>query len=414
MKPNNKIEQLVRAFEVASHPETRAQTLRDMLAAQAESKKVHCISNKSSIWRTIMKNRITKFGIAATIILVLGLIAWFLPGTSKSGLAFAQVIRQLNEVKSMAYKITTETANEKVTMEIMSLEPGRTRMVMPGGIILITDLLQKKSLTLVTLNKLAIFQKIDNQPNFTSPNLLKNIISISKKFTGKDLSRVAGKDLGLREVEGRTAKGFQVPANGMEIIYWVDPDTGYPIRIEFAGNNMGTGAVRKMIFRDLKFDVNLDESLFSLTVPKGYTIQTLKAQTPAQSKAQPLPSEKDLVEALQVLCDINGGVFHPDLFTINPEKGMNLGNKVIQTMKKALANHPDQTNEICKKYNNAIWATQFSQFQDDWHYVGQNVKRGETGTPICWWKPKGSKTYRIMYADLTIKDVAPDQLPAHK
>jgi outer membrane lipoprotein-sorting protein len=411
MKPNNKIEQLVRAFEVASYPETRAQTLRDMLAAQTESRKLKFVLNESSIWRRIMKNRITKFSIAAAIILVLGLIAWFLPGTSKSGLAFAQVIRQLNEVKSMVYKITTKTANENVTMEIMSLEPGRTRTVLPGGFILITDLLQKKSLTLVTLNKTAVLQDI-NIEHF--PNLLKSIIGISK-FTGKDLNRVAGKDLGLREVEGRTAQGFQIRPNGMEVIFWVDTDTGYPIRIELTGNNLGGSAsVNKIIMRDIKCNVNLDESLFSLTAPKGYTVQTEKAQTPAQSKAQRLPTEKDLVEALQVLCDINGGVFHPDLFTINPEKSMNLSNKVIQAMKKALANHPAQTKEICNKYGNAIWAPQFSQLQSDWHYVGQNVKRGEAGTPICWWKPKGSKTYRIMYADLTIKDLTPDQLPAHK
>ncbi len=412
MKPNNKIERLVKAFEVASRLEARERTLRDMLAAQAESQKPTGFVNQSSIWRRIMKSKITKFAIAAGIILILGFTVWFFPGTSKSGLAFAQVIRQLEEVKSMSYTMIRQTANESVATQIMSLEPGRTRMVLPGGLIIsITDLIQKKSLTLSPQNKIAVLEEIKSRPEIDSFNYLKIIIKLSK-IAEKDLNRIAGKDLGLREVEGQIARGFQAPGNGMECIYWVDPDTGYPIRIECTGSAIGMGPVRKIIMRDFKFNVNLDASLFSLTPPKGYTIQTFKSQP--QTQPQPRPSEKDLIEALGVLSDINGGVFHPDLFTLNPDKMMKMGNNVMLAMKKAVADHPGQTKTIGKKYGSAMWALQFSYLQEDWHYVGQNVKRGEAGTPICWWKPKGSKTYRIIYADLTIKDVTPDKLPAPK
>jgi hypothetical protein len=28
--------------------------------------------------------------------------------------------------------------------------------------------------------------------------------------------------------------------------------------------------------------------------------------------------------------------------------------------------------------------------------------------PVCWWKPEGSETYRVVYEDLTVVDVEPD------
>ena len=48
--------------------------------------------------------------------------------------------------------------------------------------------------------------------------------------------------------------------------------------------------------------------------------------------------------------------------------------------------------------------------ENDWHYAGKGVKLGEV-TPICWWKPEGSYTYRVIYGDLTWGDVEPSQLP---
>jgi hypothetical protein len=47
----------------------------------------------------------------------------------------------------------------------------------------------------------------------------------------------------------------------------------------------------------------------------------------------------------------------------------------------------------------------------DWHYAGQGVKRGAANTPVFWYKPDGSETYRVVYADLDVRDVAPEDLP---
>ena len=50
--------------------------------------------------------------------------------------------------------------------------------------------------------------------------------------------------------------------------------------------------------------------------------------------------------------------------------------------------------------------------ENDWHYAGEGVQLGEAPTPICWWRPDGSETYRVVYGDLSIEDVAPEEVPS--
>ena len=40
----------------------------------------------------------------------------------------------------------------------------------------------------------------------------------------------------------------------------------------------------------------------------------------------------------------------------------------------------------------------------DAHYAGKGVKRDEPDRPIFWYKPEGSEKYRVIYADLSVKD----------
>jgi hypothetical protein len=54
----------------------------------------------------------------------------------------------------------------------------------------------------------------------------------------------------------------------------------------------------------------------------------------------------------------------------------------------------------------------FMKPTNDFHYQGSNGKLGEADKPICWWRPDGSETYRVVYADLSVRDVSPEDLPS--
>jgi hypothetical protein len=47
-------------------------------------------------------------------------------------------------------------------------------------------------------------------------------------------------------------------------------------------------------------------------------------------------------------------------------------------------------------------------------YLGKAVKLGDKDRIVCWYKLKDGKeaeTYRVVYGDLSVKDVAPKDLP---
>jgi len=54
---------------------------------------------------------------------------------------------------------------------------------------------------------------------------------------------------------------------------------------------------------------------------------------------------------------------------------------------------------------------QLLKAENDWHYVGKNVKLGDSESPVCWYRPDSSETYRVIFGDLSVKDVAPENLP---
>jgi hypothetical protein len=48
---------------------------------------------------------------------------------------------------------------------------------------------------------------------------------------------------------------------------------------------------------------------------------------------------------------------------------------------------------------------------NDRHYAGNGVKVGEADKAIFWYLPEGSGAYRVIYGDLSVKDVAEENLP---
>jgi hypothetical protein len=49
--------------------------------------------------------------------------------------------------------------------------------------------------------------------------------------------------------------------------------------------------------------------------------------------------------------------------------------------------------------------------ESNWRYAGEDVKSGGARTAIFWYQPEGSVTYRVIYSDLSVEDVEPEDLP---
>ena len=52
-----------------------------------------------------------------------------------------------------------------------------------------------------------------------------------------------------------------------------------------------------------------------------------------------------------------------------------------------------------------------STVENSFRYLGRGVKSATRESIVCWYKLKGATTYRVVYGDLSVRDVAPEDLP---
>ena len=374
-----------------------------------------------SAWRArlkgtfLMRNTRARV-VAAAGVLAIGLVALALWAVFQQGakLAFADVRQQVLAARSVRFRMsgTVEMPNlpEKGSADFSAeitvtvLESGLMRQTMQtqgGTMVMVFDWSQRKMLTLVPAHKQAILTEMTDVPaEQAQTNLFEQFRNASDK---------AAVPVGEKEIGGRTLQGFRVQDESqsrVETTVWVDPETRLPVEMEIT---TGGGLLPKstMVMSDFVWDVEVDESLMSLDVPEGYELSTMTMNMgPA--------TEQDVVDSLKMMAELNDGQF-PDTFDM-----AGLG-KVIGGMDKRFANvnisSPEgkalkaRMMEIMPKIGRGFMFAADPKNGSDWHYAGMNVKQGDAGVPIFWYLPKDSETYRLIDADLTVRDVAPEDLP---
>ena len=128
-------------------------------------------------------------------------------------------------------------------------------------------------------------------------------------------------------------------------------------------------------------------------------------------------NEKDLVNALKNLADLNGGVYTD---TFDGEAITKALLKSMSTLsKKGIPDFNSPEWKQLQERNMQAGLVIHRGFKfasdpkngDNWHYAGMNVPAGKAGAPIFWYHPKDSASYHVIDADLKVHEVAPADLP---
>jgi outer membrane lipoprotein-sorting protein len=363
--------------------------------------------------------------------------------------AAAEAARRMHAADSQAGKVAGRAAAE-ATANAVALMPK-----MKNVMITIADNEAGKAVMLTPMAKLAIVmdmkkmkEDLKKSPHGTPPDLfemVRRIVREGSSGTGEKAER-----LGKKEIDGRQAVGFRAhdsllgDARG-EMTLWADAETARPIRIELTSEML---AGVRMVMNNFRYDVALDPSLFSLALPPGYATQAMNMT---------MPVEDDLLRTLRTIAEHNKGLF-PAKLTMNEEvmKAVMAGQQPVMdkatmekmeaAMNKVAAKYGGK-DELRKKYGMKLppgimaeimkatmsvmqentqgqlqknmqeqvpliqKRTQGLQFygmlkpENDPHYTGGGVKLGTPARPILWYKPTGSANYRVIYADLSVKDM---------
>ncbi|MHC4692099.1 MAG: carboxypeptidase regulatory-like domain-containing protein [Planctomycetota bacterium] len=249
----------------------------------AESEKIKSAVPQSNIWRTIMKSLITKLA-AAAVIVVAVIAGVFQFGDHMESKAYAEVFRPLLKVETGTFNMTVDVVDAGLdwidskgqplqTIKVMFAGPSLTRWDVPTGEVLVANMKEGKVMILFPAKKEAVLMQI-GRPGVITPNnrfnkllALRPLIRYALK---KDVDIV--EFLGERRIEDVNAVGYHLagPDHHGEITVWADAETKIPIRIEqsmYIENRKETAVIS-----DIEYNVELDESLFSVDPPDGYSV----------------------------------------------------------------------------------------------------------------------------------------------
>ncbi len=260
-----------------------------------------------------------------------------------------------------------------------------------GELTFITDFAQLRCLVMDSRRKTASFQDLRRIP----PKALSLIMNYGWQV--KNMFKSDGRPLGEKEIDGRQLKGFQVSWCGQLWDVWLDAETGNPHLIE-TWDPRGFSTVMSSFV----FDREFDDSLFSLSPPKEYTVRK-KAKVIRPPRK---PVESDMINGLRFLARHNDNTF-PHQPGLTPE--------IVKTLKKKAESQKGRSKAKTAPSDSPESFDRMRQFlyfyNIDWHYTGKGVKLGDADAAIFWFRPKDSKTCRVIYGDLSIKDAAEKDLP---
>jgi outer membrane lipoprotein-sorting protein len=340
------------------------------------------------------------------VILIIFIAYLFIPGGDSSR-AYADVVKQLRNARSLTCTIvnkveTFSRGTITVKQECIFKEPYYFRYTDTVGNYVVRNMGEQKSLTVLPEKKMYIETDYYDAPyEFNGASFMDGFRSMPER---------ADEILGEQEMGGHTVRGFRVKAGVVTVkTLWVDTETGELIRME---EEHVTAPGSRIIFEDIRFDIEYDDSFFSLKPPSGFT--PVKAAFDAS-----ISDEQDLINALDFFTSHQVDGLFPETLNYNR---LNVYLEDLNNIESGELRGPDMEGRTeAEKVKirmdiSSMFSRGFSFVMNldpqKCHYAGKGVKRGAANTPVFWYKPDGSKNYRVIYADLTVRDVAPKDLPS--
>jgi hypothetical protein len=394
MTPADEIKRLIQKSEIESSPEVDARIMGDALDQLDKRRQDKTARPEAGVWRIVMRSNITKLAAAAAIVIAVLIGFHFVGNPFASTLTFAKVIQPILNANTAVLDIVIGEEKEGVPVihdMIMGSRIRRTLFTLPGTVTII-DLKDSRILTLSEEKKEAQYVSMKGLPSI--PNYLDNLKNVITKLQDDPQFRAEG--LGQRQFDGQTLIGFRATHPRMEVTIWADPSTGLPVRIE-----QNEGQLR-VICKNVRFDEPMPDALFSMDVPPGYKLQqeTILDLTTG--------TEENFIEGLRLLAStFNNGVLPDGIAVEDYIKQAPAIAKQIEAMNLSA----EEQTKLGEKIQSCLLFTRFFKGEGKWYYRGKGVKLGDAATPIFWYRPKGSATYRVIYGDLHVADVAPENLP---
>ncbi len=338
--------------------------------------------------RLIMKNSITRMAVAAAVIVVaaIGILS-----ISQPSITFADVIEPILTARTLILDVIVGDEDTGPVIHETIVDSRVRRVIsVQEHLVNIFDTESAKMLTLHTEGKTAVYTDIAGQLQENTQNYLVFLLKFIPDV--KNNPDFRAKELGEKEIDGKKVIGFATD----ELTVWADAETALPVRIEIESTPISA------VFKNFKFNVPVEElePLVSMDVPDGYTLVESKGGFDMGTS-----TEKDFVECLRILAELLYDGNFPEVI------GMEEIMKLTPQIEAKLGELEISDEEGVQKGLTLGKGMLFHMGLKEKHYAGNGVKLGEADKAIFWYRPDGSANFRVIYGDLTVKDVSPENLP---
>jgi len=338
--------------------------------------------------RIIMKSSITRIAVAAAVLVVAALGVNYMMAPS---VTFAEVIEPILNARTMIFDffIGDEETGPAMHEIFLGQRVRRTISNIPG-MTMVIDLDSARMLVITDEDKSAAYVDIQGTLGDRTQSYVGAIRKIVTELKDNH------KELGEQELDGQKTVVFEASGSNERVKIWADPKTALPVRIELSIGQMF------VIMKNFQFDPPIDESLVSMEVPAGYT---LKETGISMGDA----TEEDFIESLRIWAKVIGdGIFPEAIGTENVMKQVPLLGEKMMTSGLT----EEQATQMGMNFGKGmIFHQMLETGGGDWSYTGQGVKLGEADKAIFWYRPEDSENWRVIYGDLSVKDVTPENLP---
>jgi len=335
----------------------------------------------------IMKSPMTKIAAAAVIIIAV------LIGINPFGstITFADVIEPILNAKTVILDLIVGSDESGPTMhEIVVDQRIRRTMSNIPTLVQILDLETGEMLVLENEGNTAFYADIKGGIQEGTQNYVKFLRQVIENVKEGHVEKI-----GEKVIDGQKVIGFVGRSPNEKVTIWADPKTAHPIRIELEIGQMYS------IMKNLEFDTQVDPALVSMEVPDGYQLQDNSLDLTGAN-------EEDFIETLRIWAEIIGdGVFPEYVDSQNVLKEV----PTLVEKLKGMNISEEEGTQIGINFGRGMIFHQEINSQGTWHYAGEGVKFGDADTPIFWYQMEGSPTYRVIYGDLHVEDVTPENLP---
>jgi len=326
---------------------------------------------------------------AATLLICL---VWIVqPDSSK--VAAQDVVAHIVNARTAQWDLFIKSDSGDDQQVKIFLAAGKQRLEFNGWVA-IADHTQGQCMSLFSNEKLAITGSV--------AQLGDNVLKLDQFEQMRRELRIAMEDpehnvenLGLKIIDGQELVGFKFKSKSLPTKIWADAETAFPILIEIVAEN------NQLVLKNHEFNIDLDPLLFSLEVPAGYRI--LNEDSPITGG-----SEQDFIRSLEMYAKSANGEFPTRL----DEQGLAEAN--LQYLNHSIKHDisAEKPRSQAEQRADQLLVIQGATFptglaaDEKWdaHYGGTGVRLGTPDRPIFWYKPKTSAPYRVIYADLTVRD----------